>query len=241
MAFPKINLHIHSNFSDGNNSIKKIVVKSIKLGLDYIAITDHFSNSWKAGIISTLSSNEKISRYLEEIRDCQEFLKTSKKKLKLYKSIEIDLGSSMNFILKYINANEFDIILFEYLESPESIAFITNIIKNWKNNTPDNQFPILGLAHFDPSFFVHGSLDVLIKFLKKYKIYFEFNSKYPEFYSRRNELFFKKIKEHDIPVAIGCDSHSLRRLDDVEEPLDMIRFYNLENNFNLFIKSLKKL
>ena len=80
MAFPKINLHIHSNFSDGNNSIKKIVVKSIKLGLDYIAITDHFSNSWKAGIISTLSSNEKISRYLEEIRDCQEFLKTSKKK-----------------------------------------------------------------------------------------------------------------------------------------------------------------
>ncbi len=242
MDIPKINLHVHSNFSDGKNSIIKIVLKSIKLGLDHIAITDHFSNSWKAGVIPTLNNSDKISRYLQEIRDCQEFLRSSKnKKLRLYRGIEIDLESSKNFIQKYVNAKEFDIILFEYLECPESIAFITSIIKNWKKKASDEYFPILGLAHFDPSNFIHGSLDILIQFLKKYDIYFEFNSRYPEYYSRRNELFFEKLREHRIPVAIGCDSHNIKRLVDIEEPWDMLRFYDLEDNLIAFMDDLKKL
>ncbi len=62
MPFPKINLHIHSNYSDGKQTINQIVDKAIKLELDYIAITDHFTNSWKAWF-STLNNNETISPF----------------------------------------------------------------------------------------------------------------------------------------------------------------------------------
>ena len=62
MTFPKINLHIHSIYSDGNNSIREIVDKAIKLGLDYICITDHFTNSWKANVIPNLDTKDKIEQ-----------------------------------------------------------------------------------------------------------------------------------------------------------------------------------
>ena len=151
MLYPKINLHIHSNYSDGKQTIKQIIEKSIKLELDYIAITDHFTNSWKAWV-STLNNPEKISTYLEEISICQEYLIQYDQQLTLLKGLEIDLASSEQFIKKYIDISDFDLLLFEYLQSPESIAFIENLIYYWKNQlTEPDKFPSFGLAHMDPS------------------------------------------------------------------------------------------
>jgi len=233
MPFPKINLHIHSNYSDGKQTINQIIDKAVKLDLDYIAITDHFTNSWKAWV-STLKNSDTISTYLEEISNYQDYLSKFNKKLTVLKGIEVDLASTEQFIKKNIQADKFDLILFEYLQSPESIAFIENLIYFWKLTNLDKA-PILGLAHFDPSYFIMGNLDILMLFLKKYNIYFEFNSSYPSFYSPRYKRFFEKLKEYEIPVAIGCDSHNLRTLDDIDEPLEMIIYYNLERNFEILI------
>lgn len=234
-----MNLHIHSNYSDGRQTIRKIVERAIKLKLDYIAITDHFTNSWKAWV-STLNNYETISAYLEEISICQKYLIKYNRHLTLLKGIEVDLASSEQFIRKYIQIDKFDLILFEYLQSHESIAFIKNIIYYWKNNlTKFDRSPVLGLAHFNPSYFLTGNLDTLMRFLKKNNIYFEFNSNYPLFYSRKNEFFFEKLKEYQIPVAIGCDSHRLSSLNDIEEPIEMIKYYNLEKNFEILLKTLK--
>ena len=242
MEFPKINLHTHTLFSDGKNSIKQIVNKSIKLGLNYLAITDHFTNSWKAGVISTtLNTLEKIDHYLNEITECQEFLTLNNKNLKLYKGIEVDIGSSSAYIKRLIRPTEFDLILFEYLETPEGIAFVKNIIDQWKKTIVFNRsFPLFGLAHFDPSNFIYGSLNILMQFLKEYDIYVEFNSSYPQFYSWRNELFFKKLKEYNIMVTIGSDAHTSRDLDNMFNPLEMIKVYKLENNLEIFINHLKQ-
>ncbi|MFX0137678.1 MAG: PHP domain-containing protein [Candidatus Hodarchaeota archaeon] len=238
MMFPKMNLHIHSNYSDGRQTIKQIVERSIKLELDYIAITDHFTNSWKAWV-STLNNYEAISAYIEEISNCQKFLTKYNKHLILLKGIEVDLTSSEQFIRKYIQIDKFDLILFEYLQSHESIAFIKNIIYYWKSKLTElDMFPVLGLAHFDPSYFLTGNLDILMNFLKNNNIYFEFNSSYPLFYSRKNEFFFEKLKEYQIPVGIGCDSHILSNLNDIEEPMEMIKYYNLEKNFEILLKTL---
>jgi histidinol phosphatase-like PHP family hydrolase len=238
--FPKINLHIHSNYSDGKNSIKQIVEKSLKLGLDYIAITDHFTNSWKAWL-SQLNNHETITEYLEEISECQRYLTRNNKLLTVLKGIEIDLASTEQFIKNYIKVDKFDLILFEYLQSYESIAFIKNIFHYWNEQSSDkDELPIFGLAHFDPSFFILGDLNTLIQFLKDYDIYFEFNSSYASFYSPRYKRFFEKLRENEIPVAIGCDSHNLRTLDDYEEPLEMIKYYNLEINFENIFKKLYK-
>ncbi len=236
MPFPKINLHIHSNYSDGKQTITQIVEKALELELDYIAITDHFTNSWKAWV-STLKNSEIIATYLEEISNIQEYLSEHNDQLTLLKGIEVDLASSEQFIKTYLQADEFDLILFEYLQSPESIAFIENLIYYWKLTYLDKS-PILGLAHFDPSYFIMGNLDTLMLFLKKHNIYFEFNSHYPSFYSPKYERFFEKLREYEILVAIGCDSHDLRTLNNIDEPFEMIKYYNLERNFEILINLL---
>ncbi len=239
MTFPRINLHIHSIFSDGKNSIEQIIKKSLKLKLDYIAITDHFTDHFTD---STLKDNIKISEYLDKISHCQNYLKNNNKKLSVLKGIEIDLSSSENFIKRYIEPENFNIILFEYLHTLEAIGFLRNLIQFWKRSLNQlNEFPILGLAHLDPSYYIHGNLDILINFLKKNDIYFEFNSSYSPYYSLQNKLFFKKLKENNIPVAIGCDTHNINNLDNIEEPLEMINYYNLENNFQILINKLKYL
>ncbi|TFF94058.1 MAG: PHP domain-containing protein [Promethearchaeota archaeon] len=242
MILPKINLHIHSIYSDGRNNIQTITEKALKLEFNFIAITDHFSNTWKSGVIKTLDSSKKINLYLEEIETQNNYLIGKNVNLKLLKGIEIDLGSSYNYIEKLINPNSFDLILLEYLEDSESIGFINNLIRSWKNRIQnDNQFPILGLAHFDPSHFAYKNTQTLFNFMESNQIYFEFNSAYSSYYSKKyQELFFDKLKEFDIPVGIGSDSHNINELKFIKEPLEMIKYYGLEKNFNLLIANLNE-
>ena len=199
--------------------------------MQYIAITDHFSNSWKARVIPTLDSIEKIALYLENLKTCKKFLLNLNEGLDLFSGIEIDLGSSDKYIKNLINPEEYDLILFEYVETINGIAFVKKVTEHWKKRLGEEKLPLLGLAHFDPSIFMVDGFDLLITFLEEYDIYFEFNSRYPDYYSRKNELFFNELKYHDIPVAIGCDSHDLKTLDDYEEPTQMIDYYGLERNF----------
>ncbi|MBD3216076.1 MAG: PHP domain-containing protein [Candidatus Lokiarchaeota archaeon] len=241
--FPKINLHIHTIYSDGRNDIETMVHKAKELNFDYIAITDHFSNAWKADIIKTLDSYKKINLYLERIEAQNKVFIEEKVKLRVLKGIEIDLGSSKNYILKLIDPSKFDLILFEYLESPESIGFIENVIEQWINQTnSEKQLPIFGLAHFDPSTFIYGDIDILLTFLQKYDIYFEFNSAYSQFYaSKYQELFFDIIKQHRIAVGMGADSHNISELKYVKEPFQMIIHYGLEQNLKMLINKLREI
>ena len=238
MNSPRINLHIHSNFSDGKNSIRQIVGRALELNLEYIAITDHFTDSWKSWV-SKLKDQDKIAEYLEEISNCQKYLKQNNRNLTVFKGLEIDLGSSEMFIKKIVQPFKFDLILFEYLESVETLAFLRNIINFWKLKYPAaNKLPIFGLAHFDPAYFIYGHLEILIGFLEKHNIYFEFNSRYPRCYSRQNEEFFLRLKATKIPVAIGNDSHNVSNLYNTEEPLEMIKYYSLEDNLFELMKHL---
>jgi len=243
MNYPKINLHIHSNYSDGKNTIEQIVDKALKTKFNYIAITDHFTNSWKSKIIDTLDSEDKISDYLMEIELINEWLRENKEKLKVLKGVEIDLESSFNYIKRNINPKAFDIILFEHLETPESIGFIQRLINEWKNmDLISQKTPIFGLAHFDPSYFMHSGLNILLNFLKKNNIYFEFNSNYEYCYSTKyKNIFFDRLKSKNISVAISSDSHSINELNNIEEPLSMIDYYNLNQNFQKLINSLENL
>jgi len=238
MVLPKLNLHIHSIYSDGRNTIEQIVKRALKTGLDYICITDHFTNSWKADIISNLNNLDKIKRYLGEISQFKEFLAKENKNLTLLKGVEIDLSSSEKYIINNISPNLFDLILFEYLENFEGIAFVKKILEYWKKKNYNN-FPLIGLAHFDPSYFIIRGLDILLDFLKQYDIIIEFNSSYPQFYSRKHEIFYNKLKDSGIKVSIGCDSHHISSLKDIESPYNMIEFYNLEENLKDLIYSLE--
>ena len=241
MELPKLNLHIHSIYSDGKNSISQIVTTALDKGLDYICITDHFTNSWKADLIPNLNSLDKIEMYLEEIDQFQKYLLDEERQMALFKGIEIDLSSTEKFIINNISPKKFDLLLFEYLENIEGISFIKKILNYWKRKTKNSKdFPLIGLAHFDPSFFAINGMNILIDFLTQSRIFFEFNSSYPQFYSQKYRSFFDQLKEKDILVSIGCDSHHISTLKDIEEPYDRIKLYNLEDNLINLIQILDK-
>jgi histidinol phosphatase-like PHP family hydrolase len=236
----RINLHIHSNYSDGKNSIEEIIKSAINANLEYIAITDHFSNSWKAKIIPTLNSREKIDIYLDEIGTINNQLRENNENLVVLRGIEIDLSSSHNYISNLIKPHNFDLILFEYLETPEAISFLKNIIYNWKESYNITKIPLLGLAHFDPSFFIFSNMEVLLPFMTQFKIFLELNSSYPQYYSTKYMSFFQKIKERKIAVSIGCDSHNLSNVGDIEDPFIAIENYDLMENFRIFLAELER-
>ncbi len=241
MELPKLNLHIHSKFSDGKNSISQIVSAALDKGLDYICITDHFTNSWKADIIPNLNSLAKIEMYLDEIDQFQKYLLEEERQMALFKGIEIDLSSTEKFIVNNILPTRFDILLFEYLESIEGIFFIKKIINYWKGKAKNpTDFPLIGLAHFDPSFFVINGMNILIDFLTENQIFFEFNTSYPQFYSRKYRSFFDQLKERNVLISIGCDSHHISTLKDIEEAYDRIKFYELESNLIDLVQILDK-
>ncbi|MHA1240795.1 MAG: PHP domain-containing protein [Promethearchaeota archaeon] len=241
MELPKLNLHIHSKYSDGRNTIPQIVSAALDKGLDYICITDHFTNSWKADIIPNLNSLAKIEMYLDEIDQFQKYLLEEERQMALFKGIEIDLSSTEKFIVNNILPTRFDILLFEYLESIEGIFFIKKIINYWKGKTKNSKdFPLIGLAHFDPSFFAINGMTILIDFLTENSIFFEFNTSYPQFYSQKYRSFFDMLKERNVLVSIGCDSHHISTLKDIEEAYDRIKFYELESNLIDLVKILNK-
>ncbi|MFW9952422.1 MAG: PHP domain-containing protein [Candidatus Thorarchaeota archaeon] len=158
MELPKINCHIHSKFSDGSNNIDEIVKKSVKLSMDFISITDHLSNSWKSNLIPTLDNSIKIDTYLKAINKTNLYLEETNQKLRLLKGVEIDISSDKQYILRLINPKEFNIILFEYVESYEGLAFVSNIINYWRRSIKKEiKLPLFGLAHLEPSYFYYGN------------------------------------------------------------------------------------
>ncbi|MFW9952462.1 MAG: PHP domain-containing protein, partial [Candidatus Thorarchaeota archaeon] len=192
MVLRKVNLHVHSNFSDGLNSIEQIANKAIKLGLEYICITDHLSNSWKSNIIPTLDNSTKISDYLRKISNINSQLEHNDINLRILKGVEIDIGSDMNYIIRLINPKKFDLILFEYLESYDGIAFISNLINYWRiHSNRKFELAIFGLAHLDPSYFYYSNFHQIVDLFTENDLIYEFNTSYPHSYSSKYQSLFQ--------------------------------------------------
>jgi len=237
----KINLHLHSRFSDGQLSISEIVQEALKNKFRIVTITDHFTNSWKANVIPSLDTKTKITKYLNKIENERKRLKLKDSNLIVLKGIEIDLGSTKDFILNLVNPQKFDLILFEYLETLEGLKFCKDLIKKWNIPTNFEKTPIFGLAHFDPSNFLSEThLNFLITFLDENNVFYEFNTRYSEYYSTKNRKFFEKIQNRGTLVSIGSDAHNSSRINDLKSAMDMIEYYGLSRNLEKLINKILK-
>lgn len=119
----KIDLHIHSNFSDdGEFSPEYIIDKAIEEGLDIISITDH--NSIKANKIAIEYSKNKNIKFLSGIEiDCQ------------FNGLNLHLlGYGFNFKDKRFNELEENIILQEKEASLQRIKNIKKILNVYLND-----------------------------------------------------------------------------------------------------------
>ncbi|MHA1231127.1 MAG: CpsB/CapC family capsule biosynthesis tyrosine phosphatase [Candidatus Helarchaeota archaeon] len=217
-----IDLHMHTIYSDGNNTILDMKNEAIKRNLSCIAITDHYSTSWKSGIINTLNVNN-IPNYITEIKRIRR-----NSSIKILIGIEIDTDSYFEDI-KRINFENFDIVLLEYIKD---LKILKNYINYFKNKTGifDNNQHILALAHSN----IHVNIskkefkDDFISIMSEYGIFFELNSRYLEYFISYPE-YIRELVSNDINFTIGSDAHSVRRVGDVNKIYQFLEKLNGKN------------
>jgi len=98
----KGDLHIHSKYSDGANSIKEIAEYAKKLGYEYIAITDHSSNLKIAHGLS----DEQYRKQFKEIEKVEKEVG-----IKIFKSGEVDILKDGSLDISKETAKEMDFVI----------------------------------------------------------------------------------------------------------------------------------
>jgi DNA polymerase (family 10) len=99
----KGDLHIHTDWSDGHNSIEEMALAAKKLGYQYIAITDH---SGGRGIAHGLDI-ERLRKQIEEIKKVNEHLNG----IQVFSGIEVDIRADGSLDLPHTILAELDIVI----------------------------------------------------------------------------------------------------------------------------------
>ncbi len=98
----KGDFHIHSKWSDGNDTIEQMALEAQKLGLKFITITDHIGH---LKIAKSLDEKD-IKKYIKEIDRVQK-----KVKIKIFKGAEIDIKKDGNLDVSSSVLKELDVIM----------------------------------------------------------------------------------------------------------------------------------
>jgi DNA polymerase (family 10) len=99
----KGDLHIHTDWSDGHNSIDEMALAAKKLGYQYIAITDH---SGGRGITHGLDI-ERLRKQIEEIKKVNEH----RDGIQVFSGIEVDIRADGSLDLPHAILAELDIVI----------------------------------------------------------------------------------------------------------------------------------
>ncbi|MEA3442533.1 MAG: DNA polymerase/3'-5' exonuclease PolX [Chloroflexota bacterium] len=99
----KGDLHVHTDWSDGHNSIEEMTLAAADLGYQYIAITDH---SVGRGIAHGLNI-ERLRKQIAEIRTLNERLDG----IRVFSGIEVDIRADGSLDLPHEILSELDIVI----------------------------------------------------------------------------------------------------------------------------------
>ena len=96
-------IHCHSNWSDGSNSIEEMIIAAMKIGLEYLVISDHS----KAAFYANGLNEEKVYAQHKQIDD----LNKKYPDFKIFKSIECDILSDGSLDYEHLFLHEFDLVI----------------------------------------------------------------------------------------------------------------------------------
>ena len=208
-------LHIHTNYSDGMYSVKEAIQEAKLKNLSMLAITDHFTTSWKKSFIDTINESN-YSKYIEDIKN--------ERKLANYKcliGIEVDMESNWSDIIKF-PFNDFEIILFEYVSSITSLKQIIKLKEKLDVS------PILCLAH--NFFFQTADIEEFTQILVENDIYFELNSSYLPRFDTNSIQRLRILKDRGIQFTLGSDAHYKGKIGNINLSLEILKEINGMNN-----------
>ena len=210
----KGDLHVHSMWSDGGNSIEEMTEAAKTLGYSYIAITDHSQSLKVAGGLS----QAKLKQKKLEIDKVNKKLKN----LKVLYGTETDIDSAGH--LDYPNniLKDFDIVIAAihtgFKQSEEQLT--KRIINACRNKY------VHIIAH--PTGRLWGTrdayridLDKILKVAKETNTHLEINS-FPNRLDL-NSQHCRRAKDLGVKLAINTDAHTAEQLDKIKLGISVAR------------------
>lgn len=207
-------LHVHSNWSDGVNSIEQIVGRAVEMGYEYIAITDH---SKSLAVAKGLS--------IERLRQQDEVIgriNRENKNITVLRGIEADILANGDLDYPDEILAEKDIVVASvhsgFRQEREKIT--DRIISAIKHEHVDILAHPTGrlIGRRDP---YDVDMDRVLEAAAKYNTVLEINSS-PDRLDV-NDHYARKAKEYGIKIAVNTDAHEISRLAEIKYGLGTAR------------------
>jgi histidinol phosphatase-like PHP family hydrolase len=184
-------LHIHTNYSDGESSVDEIVRRATSLGLKTIALTDHF---WPS-----LGSRKGGKSIIEQRRREIETARLDFPDIRILDGAEVDIQSNGELAPVAGGLDQFDLIIGSFHHFTDSTRWASALSKAVRKK----QFQILG--HWDGYLSSYRDEDgeISAKALANAAIVVELNGRY----RIENTDFFETAKLSGCKFSLGSDSH----------------------------------
>ncbi|NHI93483.1 MAG: PHP domain-containing protein [Candidatus Lokiarchaeota archaeon] len=192
-------LHIHTEWSDGDDPVDTVIKTAEDKGLKVIGICDHLSEI-KA---SVPFEPEGIQDYITEIRECAE----NYKKVQVFIGLEIDFFPIEEKGIDLKVLKDFDYLLFEDATKLQTLKKLSTWAKEYQNK---NKNPLIGISH--PNLrWPDPLMDKMLEFISDAHLFLEFNANYTSNYEEaKNTEIYEKLKNlKNIKFSICSDSHSI--------------------------------
>ena len=206
----KGDLHVHTNWSDGKNSIEEMALTAISSGYEYIAVADH---SPAVGIAGGMNE-DKITKREVEIEKVNKRFEDDGIKFSVLSASEVDIKSdfSMDFpddVLKSLDV-VVGAIHTKFTQDRETMT--TRLVTAMENPNVDIIAHPTGrlLGKRDP---YEVDMEQLMESAKATGTIMELNS----FPGRLdlNDVHCKMAKEYGVLIAISTDAHDAMQMHDV--------------------------
>jgi DNA polymerase (family 10) len=196
----KGDLHVHSKYSDGVETIEEIAISAKNLGYEYIGICDHSKTSKIAGGLDEdklKMRNEEIDRINEKIRG-----------IKVLKGMEVDIlaDGSLDYSDKILEELDFVIAAVHQ-------GFKKNVTERIKKAIEN---PFVDIIAHPTGRLLSGregyevDIDEVIEYASKFNVILEINC-YPDRLDL-NDVNILKAKKKNIKFSLGTDSHNIGML-----------------------------
>ena len=197
-------LHIHSNYSDGTESIETMVLAAKGLGYEYIGISDHSKSSRIAGGLS----EERLKRRNEEIDRVQDRIKG----IKILKGMEVDILSDGRLDYSDSILEELDFVIAAVHQ-----GFTKNVSKRMKTAMDNPWVDILAhptgwLLSWREGYNIN--IEEVMEYAAEKGVLLEINASYNRL--DLNDVNIMKAKTYGAKFMIGTDSHNIGMLEDME-------------------------
>jgi DNA polymerase (family 10) len=197
--------HVHTNWSDGGDTIKEVVAEAVSRGYEFVAITDH-SQSLR---IANGLSPERLAKQIEEVRKAGE---TAGGRISVLAGSEVDIKADGSLDFPKALLSDLDIVIASVHSrfKMEKAEMTRRIVAAVESGSVD----ILGhptgrlIGQRVPYEF---DIDQVLDAARSTGVAMEVNS-FPDRLDL-NDANCRLAKQHGVKVAIGTDSHSVDHMD----------------------------